>query len=72
MPGELLPTAAILSPTPIACSALTACGLTLTRGADLAELRRLLEHLGLDADGSQRMGRGEPREPAADNRDPAA
>src|SRR4051812_40966081 len=30
MPGEVVPTAAILSPTPIACSALTACGLTLT------------------------------------------
>src|SRR4051812_45221780 len=30
MPGDEYPTAAILSPTPIACSALTACGLTLT------------------------------------------
>src|SRR5437879_475209 len=30
MPGEAYATAAILSPTPIACSALTACGLALT------------------------------------------
>src|SRR5262249_39880925 len=30
MPGDVVPTAATLSPTPIACSALTACGLTLT------------------------------------------
>src|SRR5258708_6589917 len=30
MPGDELPTAATLSATPIACSALTACGLTLT------------------------------------------
>src|SRR5215813_345097 len=30
MPGDAVATAAILSPRPIACSALTACGLTLT------------------------------------------
>src|SRR5439155_25582682 len=30
MPGDVVPTAATWSPTPIACSALTACGLTLT------------------------------------------
>src|SRR3977135_973108 len=30
MPGDEFATAATLSPTPIACSALTACGLTLT------------------------------------------
>ena len=30
MPGDVVPTAATLSPTPIACSALTACGLVLT------------------------------------------
>src|SRR3954471_17569378 len=30
MPGDVVPTAATWSPTPIACSALTACGLTFT------------------------------------------
>ena len=40
-------------------------------GADLAERRGSLEHLRLDADLFQRIGGGEPGEPAADDRDPA-
>ena len=72
MPGDDVPTAAILSPTPIALQRLDGLRAGIDGGADLAERRRRLEDLRLNPEGLQRIRGREPGEPAADDRDPAA
>ena len=72
MPGERCPTAAILSPTPIACSALTACGLTLTAAPISPSAGAVSNTSALIPKVFSALRGREPGEPAADNRDPAA